>query len=62
MSEKLRNRVYVSRGQSTVDVELPEDLGGNGPSYVQLAQYWKQQTQARAEWFTEQEKYKMVLN
>lgn len=61
MSEKLRNRVFVSRGQSTIDVELPEELGGNGPSYAQLAQYWKEQTQGRADWFAEQDKYKMIL-
>lgn len=62
MSDKLRNRVFVTRGQSTVDVELPEELGGNGPSYAQLAQYWKEQTQTRAEWFAEQENYKMILD
>lgn len=61
MSEKLRNRVFVSRGQSTIDVELPEELGGNGPNYAQLAQYWKEQTQGRADWFAEQDKYKMIL-
>lgn len=62
MSEKLRNRVLVTRGPSTIEVDLPKDLGGNGPSYEQLAQHWKQQTTDKAQWFADQEKYKMILD
>lgn len=62
MSEKLRNRIIVTRGASTIDVELPKDLGGNGPTYAELTTYWKAQTQAKADWFAEQEKYKSKLN
>lgn len=61
MSEKLRNRVLVTRGKSTIDVELPTDLGGKGPSYAELSEYWQNETQKRAEWFAEQEKYKMIM-
>jgi len=62
MSKKLRNRVFVTRGQSTVEAKLPTDLGGDGPSYVELAKHWKQKTQERAKWFAEQEQYKMIVD
>lgn len=61
MSEKLRNRVLVTRGKSTIDVDLPTDLGGKGLSYAELTDYWKNETQKRAQWFADQEKYKMIL-
>lgn len=61
MSEKLRHRVLVTRGRSTVEANLPTNLGGNGKSYAQLAEYWKQKTQEHRSWFAEQEKYKMIL-
>lgn len=62
MSQKLRNRVFVTRGSSTVEADLPKDLGGTGPSYKELAKHWKTKTQERAEWFAEQDKYKMILD
>lgn len=62
MSKKLRNRVFVTRGQSTVEATLPTDLGGNGPSYAELAKHWKQKTQEKAKWFAEQEQYKMIVD
>lgn len=62
MSKKLRDRVSVTRGQSTIDAKLPTDLGGDGPSYVELAKYWKQKTQEKAKWFAEQENFKMILD
>lgn len=62
MSQKLRNRVFVTRGQSTVEADLPKDLGGSGPSYKELTKYWKNKTQERAAWFAELDKYKMILD
>lgn len=62
MSKKLRNRVSVTRGQSTVEAKLPQELGGDGPTYEELTKYWKQKTQEKAKWFEEQEQYKMILD
>lgn len=62
MSQKLRNRVFVTRGQSTVEADLPKDLGGSGPSYKELTKHWKNKTQERAKWFAELDKYKMILD
>lgn len=62
MSKKLQNRVFVTRGPSTVEATLPTDLGGDGPSYDELTKYWKQKTQEKAKWFAEQEQYKMILD
>lgn len=62
MSKKLASRVSVTRGSSTVEANLPKDLGGNGPSYDDLAKYWKQKTQEKSKWFAEQEQYKMILD
>lgn len=61
MSQKLRNRVFVTRGQSTVDVNLPKELGGMGPTYHELAQHWKAKTQEQANWFAEQEQFKLIV-
>lgn len=62
MSKKLRSRVSVTRGQSTVEATLPIELGGEGPSYAELTRCWKQKTQEKAKWFEEQEQYKMILD
>lgn len=61
MSKKLRERVSVTRGQSTIEANLPTDLGGEGPSYAELAAHWKEKTQEKAKWFAEQDKYKMIM-
>lgn len=62
MSKKLRDRVSVTRGQSTVEATLPKDLGGDGPSYADLTKHWKEKTQEKAKWFAEQEQFKMTIN
>lgn len=61
MSQKLRNRVVVTRGKSTIDAELPKELGGECLSYEEIAKCWKKRTEEHATWFDEQEKYKMVV-
>lgn len=61
MSPKLRSRLFVTRGKSTIETELPKDLGGNGPSYEEIAQNWKRKSQEKAKWFMEQENYKTIL-
>lgn len=61
MSEKLRNRVFVTRGQSTVEANLPVELGGTGPSYDDLAAKWKTKAQEKTDWFNEQEQFKLIV-
>lgn len=61
MSSKMKQRLFVTRGLSTVDVELPSDLGGNGPSYKEMAYHWKKKVEENASWYAEQETYKMCL-
>lgn len=61
MSPKMKERLFVSRGPSTVETTLPTDLGGDGTSYKELAAQWKENVCAHAAWYAEQEKYKTVL-
>lgn len=61
MSSKMRERLFVTRGLSTIETKLPKDLAGKGPSYKELAAHWKQKIEEYAPWFAEQEKYKMIL-
>lgn len=61
MSEKLRDRLIVTRGPSTVNVVLPSDLGGHGISYAELAEHWKRKIQTHAAWFNEQDQFKSIL-
>lgn len=62
MSAKLKSRILVTKGKSTVNhTDLPPELGGNGESYSELTKYWKEYTQRNAKWFTEDDKYKSVL-
>lgn len=62
MSPKMKSRLFVSRGPSKLEAVLPSDLGGTGKSYKELAALWKQKVVDHANWFAEQEKYKMILN
>lgn len=61
MSQKLRERVSVTRGSSTVQANLPPELGGNGPHYNELAERWKKLTQDKVTWFAEQEQFKLIV-
>lgn len=61
MSQKMKERLFVTRGQSTVEMTLPKDLGGDGLSYKELTAQWKEKVCAHAAWFAEQEKYKTSL-
>lgn len=61
MSAKMKERLFVTRGPSTMTVTLPSDLGGKGRSYQEIAAYWKAKVIQYADWFAEQEKYKMIM-
>lgn len=57
----MKDRLFVTRGLSTVQMTLPKDLGGDGTSYKELAAQWKEKVCAHAGWYAEQEKYKTIL-
>lgn len=61
MSQKMKERVFVTRGRSTTEMTLPKDLGGDGTSYEELAAQWKEKVCAHASWYAEQEQYKTLL-
>lgn len=61
MSQKLRERVSVTRGTSTIQANLPPELGGSGPCYDELAERWKKLTQDKVAWFAEQEQFKLIV-
>lgn len=61
MSPKMKERLFVTRGPSTIQMTLPKDLGGDGASYKELAAQWKEKVCAHAAWYAEQEKYKTLL-
>lgn len=61
MSSKMKERLHVTRGLSTIETKLPSNIGGDGPSYKELAAYWKAKTELYADWFAKQEQYKMTL-
>lgn len=61
MSQKLRERVFVTKESSTVESNLPPELGGNGPHYDELAERWKNITQDKVTWFAEQEYFKLIV-
>uniref|UniRef100_A0A1Y9HED9 CRAL-TRIO domain-containing protein n=1 Tax=Anopheles funestus TaxID=62324 RepID=A0A1Y9HED9_ANOFN len=57
MSPKMRERVTISRKGSSLDrsVTLPLELGGNGKSYYELAEHWKQTVQDNVRFYTKME-------
>ncbi|GAB0094868.1 Retinol-binding protein pinta [Sergentomyia squamirostris] len=61
MSAKLKERVFVTKGLPTSNENLPVNLGGLGPSYQELAVYWRKRAHDNAEWFAQNEQYKMIL-
>lgn len=61
MSAKLRERLLVTCGPSTIDVRLPSDLGGDGKSYAELTEHWKKKIQSYAAWFVEQDRFKSIV-
>lgn len=61
LSVKLRDRLLVTRGPSTVVANLPSDIGGHGRSYAELTDLWKQRTQSCAAWLAEQEQFKSIV-
>lgn len=61
MSQKMKERVYVTKGLSTLNSKhLPPNIGGQGESYKELAACWKAKAEIHANWFAEQEQYKML--
>lgn len=62
MSQKMKERLHVTRGlPTTTQAKLPSNIGGDGQSYKELAKYWKAKVEQHADWFTQQEQYKMTL-
>ncbi|KAH8409707.1 hypothetical protein KR222_002436 [Zaprionus bogoriensis] len=62
MTPKIRSRVVVRReGTMVMCKQLPQELGGCGPSYKQLALKWKQLLEQHLDFYVEQGKYKSVL-
>ncbi|XP_059611480.1 retinol-binding protein pinta [Phlebotomus argentipes] len=61
MSSKLKDRVYVTKGLPKNNENLPANLGGHGPSYQELAVYWRKKAQDSADWFARNEQYKMTI-
>ncbi|XP_055716432.1 retinol-binding protein pinta [Phlebotomus papatasi] len=61
MSAKLKDRVFVTKGLPKNNENLPVNLGGHGPSYQELAVYWRDKARESAEWFAENEQYKMTI-
>lgn len=58
----MRSRVVVQKRSTTVEcAELPRDIGGNGPSYKELAAKWKQLVEDNINFYQEYEKYKSIL-
>ncbi|XP_053676188.1 retinol-binding protein pinta [Anopheles nili] len=57
MSPKMKERVTISRKGSKLhqSVMLPQELGGNGESYRELAEYWKETVQANAPFYAKME-------
>ncbi|XP_017088701.2 retinol-binding protein pinta [Drosophila bipectinata] len=62
MTPKIRSRLFVRREGTSVNCDLlPKDLGGQGPSYEELALKWKQLLEENADFYVEQDKYKSKL-
>ncbi|EDV91555.1 retinol-binding protein pinta [Drosophila grimshawi] len=62
MTAKIRSRVMVRREGTMVNCkQLPSNLGGQGPSYRELAFKWKQLLEQHADFYVEQGKYKSIL-
>ncbi|XP_067618036.1 retinol-binding protein pinta [Eurosta solidaginis] len=62
MTPKMRSRVVVQRRLTTVECDgLPKDIGGNGPTYKELACKWKQFVESNVDFYREYDKYKSIL-
>lgn len=62
MTPKIRSRVVVRREGTMVKCKhLPRDLGGEGPSYKELASKWKKLLEENIDFYVEQGKYKSIL-
>ncbi|XP_001358723.2 retinol-binding protein pinta isoform X1 [Drosophila pseudoobscura] len=62
MTPKIRSRVMVRReGTSVNSAHLPKELGGQGPSYAELAIKWKRLLEENSDFYVEQDKYKSKL-
>lgn len=57
MSAKMRERVTISRKGSSLEqsITLPLELGGNGESYYELSEHWKQMVQDNASFYAKME-------
>ena len=59
MTAKIRSRVVVQKRKCSVRcINLPQDIGGTGPSYKELTLKWQQFVENNAEFYVENDKYK----
>ncbi|EDW16154.1 retinol-binding protein pinta [Drosophila mojavensis] len=62
MTTKIRSRVVVRREGTMVKCkQLPKNLGGQGPTYKELAMKWKRLLEQNADFYVEQGKYKSLV-
>lgn len=63
MSSKMKSRLRITRGKSSVSPQLlPPELGGTGPSYRELTDYWLAKAREHRDWFLKMEQYKSIVN
>lgn len=55
MTSKMKSRLCVTNKTLTANSILPEELGGNGESYKELATYWKVRAQENCHWYRDME-------
>lgn len=60
MSAKLKSRMFVSKGTAEDPSMLPNDLGGNGESYEELAVYWREKMEANTDFFRHIDQFKTI--
>lgn len=62
MSGKMKQRLTINKGRPvnhSIPLHvLPQDLGGTGPSYTELADHWRRKAIEYRDWFLDMERYK----
>ncbi|XP_043467263.1 retinol-binding protein pinta-like [Leptopilina heterotoma] len=64
MNEKLRKRIHIHRKGIAEKISpniLPIEYGGNEGSISNLKDHWKKVAEENADWFSENEKYKLLI-
>ncbi|KAJ6648879.1 Retinol-binding protein pinta [Pseudolycoriella hygida] len=65
MTTKMKSRVCVTTDKPSINAKLPKELGGNGETYKELAEYWKSRAQESRQWYRDMEtisKYDEIKN